>query len=466
MKHILWLVLLCSVMVFNVFAQDATSDHGRAWVGDGQVNVRETPNRRGNVLGQLAPGTELILHGREDTAGGGLWVFITPVAGGVTGWVLSDYLLFPLSLDLNALPVVAGTAVSAPTQTPMTVSVPEGAVSGTTRSNVNFRSGPGTNFSIIRRLARGTIVVITGRNAAGTWLRVQVDGQQGWLSSAYVTANGSLDGLPISDGGAITNVPSAASGSSMPGVVPIVGSHARQIFLSGQTLGNRANVFSKVGDSITASSAFLYPIGLGGTQLDAYSALQPVIDYFSHTTARTHNSFANDSIAARNGWTSGDLLDPARGEQNGCPGEAPLTCEYRVVRPAVALIMIGTNDAMLGVSSTHFRANLETIVQTTINVGIIPVLSTIPDNTIVPDRIGEFNSIITSVAAGYNIPLWNYWLALQGLPGRGISGDGVHPSLGPFEGGIFTPDGLIYGYNMRNLTALMVLDVVWRGALY
>ncbi len=467
MKRIFGVVILCAVMVLNVYAQDATADNGRAWVGEGNVNVRETPNTRGNLLGQLAPNTELIVHGREDMTGNGLWVFVTPVAGGVTGWVLSDYLLFPLTLDLNALPIVSNATTSAaPTSAPVTVSIPEGAVAGTTISNVNFRTGAGTNFSVIRRLTRGTTVGITGRNAAGTWLRVVIDGQEGWLASRYVNASGSLNALPVTDAVAATTNTTSSGGSAIPGVVPSVGSGARQIYLTGQRLGNRADVFSKVGDSITASSNFLYPIGYGGLQLGDYGYLQPVVDYFSRTTARTNNSFANDSIAARNGWTSGDLLDPNRGEQTGCPGEAPLTCEYRLVRPSVALIMIGTNDATGGVSSAQFQANLQTIVQTTINLGIIPVLSTLPDNNIAPDHIAEFNGIIVSVASGYNIPLWNYWQAMQGLPGRGISGDGVHPSTGPFEAGILTGDGLIYGYNMRNLTALMVLDAVWRGALY
>lgn len=457
---------MCAALVLNVYAQDASADNGHAWVGDGSVNVRETPNTRGSLLGQYAPGTELVVHGREGISGNGLWVFVTPVGGGITGWVLSDNLLFPLTLDLNALPIVSNATTSAaPTPAPVSVSIPEGAIAGTTISNVNFRTGAGTNFSVIRRLTRGTTVAITGRNAAGTWLRVIVDGQEGWLSSRYVNASASLNSLPVTDAVTTSNAP-AASGSAIPGVVPSVGTRAHQIFLAGQALGNRADVFSKVGDSITASSNFLYPIGYGGAQLDSYGSLQAVINYFSQTTARTHNSFANDSIAARNGWTSGDLLDPNRGEQNGCPGEAPLTCEYRLVHPSVALIMIGTNDAMQGVSSAQFQANLQSIVQTTINLGIIPVLSTIPDNNVAPDRIGEFNNIIVSVASAYNIPLWNYWLAMQGLPGRGISGDGIHPSTGPFEAGVFTADGLIYGYNMRNLTALMVLDAVWRGALY
>src|SRR5688572_795768 len=124
-KRILGILLLSTAIVFNVYAQDATSDNGHAWVGDGEVNVRETPSTRGNALGVLAPGTELIIHGRENTEGNGLWVFVTPVSGGVTGWVLSDFLLFPLTLDLTALPIVSNATTSAaPTPAPVSVSIP------------------------------------------------------------------------------------------------------------------------------------------------------------------------------------------------------------------------------------------------------------------------------------------------------------------------------------------------------
>jgi len=44
----------------------------------------------------------------------------------------------------------------------------------------------------------------------------------------------------------------------------------------------------------------------------------------------------------------------------------------------------------------------------------------------------------------------------------------LHPSVNPATGeaGIFTPGELRYGYNMRNLTALQVLDAIWRNVLY
>lgn len=243
---------------------------------------------------------------------------------------------------------------------------------------------------------------------------------------------------------------------------------ARQIFLHGQSLGNRPDVFSKVGDSITATPLFLNPVGAGNLDLYTYTYLQPVVTFFSQTTARDHNSFANSSLAAWPGWTSFDLLDPARASPEVCrTGESPLLCEYRVTRPALALIMIGTNDVKRGTDNVTYRANLESIVQLSINMGVIPILSTIPDFPGSTTRVGELNTIIASVATENGLPIWNYWAMMRDLPNQGISADQVHPSAPPNgETGIFTLDNLQYGYTMRNLSALMILDELWKGALY
>jgi hypothetical protein len=54
------------------------------------------------------------------------------------------------------------------------------------------------------------------------------------------------------------------------------------------------------------------------------------------------------------------------------------------------------------------------------------------------------------------------------LPDAGLSEDGLHPSAPPnpsVNGANFTGDNLRYGYVMRNLTALQVLDTLRREVL-
>jgi len=257
-----------------------------------------------------------------------------------------------------------------------------------------------------------------------------------------------------------------------PGSYPLISGitdHSRQIFLFGQTLGNRANVFSKIGDSITANDVFLAPIGWGRYDLHQYTYLAPVIAYFSQANARTANSFANTSLAAQGGWTAWQMINPgAVFEPRICNfNETPLECEYRVVKPSVALIMIGTNDVGF-TPAAQYQAELRQIIRTSIDQGIIPVVSTIPPlhHDWAVGRVEVINGIIVSLAREYDIPVWDYWTALQGLPQDCLSIDGVHPSVDTGHAADFSPDYILTGYAVRNLLALQALDAVWRATLH
>ena len=434
----------------------------RATVIPHRLNVRERPDLAAPALGQIDGGSEVRVVGREDDPhDSGLWVYVAAPDGSLSGWALADYLRFEPGADVYALAVVdwAGTGQAAnPAPAPG-----EGTMMGVTIRSVNFRAGPGTGFAVLRTLPAGARALLTARTADGAWVKASVDGQTGWLYKALVRVSGDPTTLPVER----ADPAGPAVAPEIPaGVVPAVGSRAREIYLHGQALGNSRTTLSKIGDSITASDDFLTPLAGGRVEWGVYDALQPVYNVF-------RASFARPSLAARGGWSSLDLLNPASSIAPAIcePYESPLVCEYRVARPAVALIMIGTNDIALGVDDGTYRRNLETIVQISLDFGVIPVLSTIPDNLTDPDdseRVHTFNAIIRDVANGAGVPLWDYWLALQGLPNKGLAPDNYHPSGGPAPGATaaFTPGGLQSGYTMRNLTALMALDAVWKGAMH
>jgi hypothetical protein len=263
-----------------------------------------------------------------------------------------------------------------------------------------------------------------------------------------------------------TNSPGSTMAVNSPYLSNIT-PHAKEIINRGKSLGLRPNVFSKVGDSITFASEFLTPFGTAGKyDLSTYQAeFAPVIQFYSAATARTGNSFANESTAAGPGWKADTLFLPAW--KDPCGSEACLTCEYNKVKPATALIMIGTNDSA-DVSANDYSNNLNKILDTTINMGILPILSTIPPKRLDANnnaRVDQWNVIIKAAATKYQIPLWDYCAAMQKLPNMGISGDGVHPSVAPAGAGSLTAASLAYGYNMRNLTALQALNAVWRAVI-
>jgi len=162
-------------------------------------------------------------------------------------------------------------------------------------------------------------------------------------------------------------------------------------------------------------------------------------------------------------------LIPGYSDPQLCGQDSPLVCEYKEVKPAVALIMIGTNDSGSGTTDI-FGGNLRQIVQTSIDMGVIPVLSTIPPKPANADQTAHaiaFNQVIRSVADQYDVPLWDYFSIMDTLPDKGISSDHLHASVPPGgQSAVFTAANLQYGYTIRNLQALEVLDALERLVLY
>lgn len=275
-----------------------------------------------------------------------------------------------------------------------------------------------------------------------------------------------------------THVPQAAiadvatpapAGPLPPGVRPLapeVVAHLRAIHERGITRGNRDKVFSRVGDSLSVSHFFLRAIGEGHAQLGAYAYLQDVIDHYSAINAREGNAFVNPSLATGVGWAAWGALEPANSDANLCrTGETPLVCEYRVTRPSVALIMFGTNDVGY-IDPITYRQTLQQILDISLEMGVIPILSTIPNRPGLEDRVQLYNDAVRSLADENAIPLWDYAVAMADLPDQGLHTDGVHPSTPPagYRASVhFTQPHLQYGYTMRNLTALAMLDQVWRA---
>lgn len=428
--------------------------------GDG-LRLRAGPGLSAAVLANLAALTPLRITGRTAD---NTWIqVLTPQ--NQSGWVSGAYL--SIFIDLSSVPVMGEVVQvpTVPTATPPVVSQPRDAEVIPDGDGLRLRAGPGLGAEVLDNLDALTPLRIIGRTADNTWMQVITpDNQTGWVGSAYLSVFIDVNNVPVT--GEVIQPPTPQT----PGGVSVVSgitSNARRIFERGQQMGNRRDVFSKVGDSITVATFVLYPIGWGTYNLQAYQYLQPAINFFSVTNARNGNSFANISLSADNGWSTEDILNPGRAQGGICQGgETPLECEYRVVRPAVALIMAGTNDLPV-TPLDRYAANLQRIVQISIDRGIIPVVSTIPNRA--GFDVTPFNQTIIQIARANDIPLWDYWTAMQGLPNTGLSGDGVHPSY-PSETDFslsanFTGENLQYGYVMRNLTALQVLDALWRQVL-
>ncbi len=221
----------------------------------------------------------------------------------------------------------------------------------------------------------------------------------------------------------------------------------RRIFVRGQTLGNNPHLFIKIGDCITEDPRYLVPIAEGEFEFGDSEHLLAVAQYYA-------GSFDRPSRAAVSGYNAVSLLDPTLADPGACqPGDTPLSCEYRLSKPSIAFIMLGTNDLLMNTPGV-FQANMREIVEFLINNGVIPILSTIPGYEQTPYKtltVEDANAIIRRIAAEYHIPLSDLSLALDRLPNSGIdiTADGRH---------IGDP-----GFRVRNLLTLQTLDLVWRS---
>lgn len=242
-------------------------------------------------------------------------------------------------------------------------------------------------------------------------------------------------------------------------------------FQLGQKLGNRANVFTKVGDSNTTNGDFLQPMGMTGNfcDLGPYAELQATIDFFSaRPTADEANSFVRQSVAAVEGLSSAAALDPFWAGEGCEPREGPLACEYRLIKPGVAVMMLGLMDVRYQ-HAESFRANIEGVIKLSLEQGVIPVLTTI---IVLPDqeRLSFADSIhinnhMLDMAEQYGVPVINLWAAVQSLPDYGIGPDRTHlkAKLGEFCS--FDGAEREYGGTLRNLLTLQALDELRRTVL-
>lgn len=335
-------------------------------------------------------------------------------------------------------------------------------------------------------------LTVTGRDYTGHWLWLP---ERGWIATGYVTLTDDVNlhnDLPVVDAipdtlatalrqdleppmETFTNDPAILSYIQRLRETPILYNMDSEtvidIFRVGQSRGMRPDVFSKIGDSNTASGDYMRPLGMADGEycdLGPFNYLQTTIDHFS-TSPRdgVPNSFDTVGFAARDALSMAGVLDPTWAVAAECAaGESPLLCEYRVNRPMVAIIMLGRGDVVYG-DPDFYRASTVEVVQSSMAQGVIPVLTTfvlLPED-IYWARTLEYDAILIDIAEEYNIPLINLWRAVQTLPQYGIGPDLSHLAHAVGEFCNFTGAEMVYGGTLRTLLSLQALDEIRRTVL-
>jgi hypothetical protein len=234
-------------------------------------------------------------------------------------------------------------------------------------------------------------------------------------------------------------------------VIPAVTERVRQMYLRGLERGNNPKAFSKVGDCQSVVQFFMALYDTPGEyDLGPYTDLQRTIDHFA-------GSFKRFSEAVDNGYNVASVLSHVWADKYVCEAkETPLACEARLHNPSIVIISMETWWA--GKKAEDYEKYLAKVVQYWVEREVVPILATKADNL---EKDGSINAAIARVAEKYNVPLWNFWLAAQALPGHGMISDGFHLSFAQNQFGDAVR--LRNGWPARNLTALQALDAVWRG---
>jgi hypothetical protein len=234
-------------------------------------------------------------------------------------------------------------------------------------------------------------------------------------------------------------------------VIPEVSEAARMLYQQGLMQGNNARAFSKIGDGEVSTVWLLSAFDLGEEHYDLgrYQNLKTIIETF-------RGSYGRSSVAARRGFNTHLILDSATSDPKLCNAdESPLDCELRIHNPSIAILSLGTNQVH---QPEEFEAGMRHILDVLVSREVLPILSTKGDNLEGDHRI---NRTIACLAQEYQIPLWNFWAAIQPLPDHGLQPDLEHltySGINDFD----DPTAMQSAWTIRNLTALQVLDAVWR----
>jgi uncharacterized protein YraI len=223
------LVIVLSVLLLGGASRIMAQAEPDATISPDELNMRFGPGTQYAVVAKLVFGTELTLLGRSDVPDNFLWVYgRTP--DGTEGWVASEFLHVRADLDVHTLPVLPppdslGTPMTDEEPTPVptaeTPPVESGFPPGTgipaqIINDVNFRGGPGTNYPIFYTLAVGTSALAKGRDAAGSWVFISANDQDGWVHSDFIQlSSGDISAQAVTDS-IIQDAADTSSDTSVP----------------------------------------------------------------------------------------------------------------------------------------------------------------------------------------------------------------------------------------------------------
>jgi hypothetical protein len=246
-------------------------------------------------------------------------------------------------------------------------------------------------------------------------------------------------------------------------VIPAISGNAVAIYKRGIEQGRDAQHFIQIGDSNSASQAYLGLIGQGNYTLGSYGYLQATIDYFRGGGI---NSFSEKVQTAQSGNLTTTIIDPIFGDPRFCPGTSPLDCEISRTNPSIAIIYLGAADRQSIDHGTYYDA-MRSIVERLVANNVLPILTLMPTKPHPqrPELKGmEFNMIMLDIARQFDIPVINMWASVRDLPENGMQNDLLHFTYSGNAYLNFAGDETIWGYTRWTLEVLKTLHALRQAA--
>lgn len=155
----------------TVYGATETSISAKATVTDGPLNIRSGPGTNYSKLGQLAKGKTVAVVSKITNSSGNVW-YKYKYSSSKYGYIYSQYVSISSTNTETALPNKQATVKDGP---------------------LNVRSGPGTGYSKLGKLAKGKTVTLVSKvttSSGSVWYKYKYSSSKyGYLASQYVTVS-------------------------------------------------------------------------------------------------------------------------------------------------------------------------------------------------------------------------------------------------------------------------------------
>ncbi|MCS7056073.1 MAG: SGNH/GDSL hydrolase family protein, partial [Thermoflexales bacterium] len=333
----------------------------------------------------------------------------------------------------------------------------QGATFIATWQNAWLRTAPSVVAPRVAPVIQGATYAVVGRSEDGQWLALAGPDFRAWLPAGFGEVMGSLSSVPVIR----TKLPPApknTNSASLPEWI-VMTARGRQLYQRAVKAGRDPRMFTVAGDSNSAWQRTFGRIAAGIYDFGAHGHLRVVVSRFDP-------AFARVSLAVRGGAGAADMFDPAKVNAPDCrPEEGMFACELRLSRASIVFIQLGTGDKF---AWREFEANLRRMIDYALVNNVLPVLMTKADDMESIQGGASFNyinDVIRKLAAEYQLPLADFYVATRSLP---VVPNPELPHRPFTQNGLLDEWGYYFhlseeGFALKVLANLMVLDAITRG---